>query len=533
MRRFHSYGPIDTEEHYYAPRKELLEQAYTQLTGENPKKGGHYITVWAPRQCGKTWMMQEVERKIKQTNEYEIGILSMERAKDEENETKFLSILIKKLNAAFDKSLPVIKQIIDLPDLFTRQYFQKPVILILDEFDALKEEFINRFASMFRDMFVSRTNEKTKPSHEKTYLLHGLALVGVRSVLGIENPKGSPFNVQRSVHIPNLDLEEVKGLFQWYEKESGQTVKPEMIKKLYDETRGQPGLTCWFGELLTEGFEGYNVHPNQPITLRDFEIVYAAATYALPNNNILNIISKAKHEENKRKIFEMFETGEKMEFRFDDPVINALYMNGIADKEIEDQTKYYIRFSCPFVQKRLFNYFSNEFFHYMGRLVEPSDTLEDAITKESLNTKSIIKRYNAYLVKNRDWLLKDAPRRKDMRVFEAVFHFNFYMYLYRLLQSKGAKVFPQFPTGNGKIDIIIRYKDRVYGIELKSYTDYGGYKTALEQAARYGEQLSLKEILLVFFVEAINQETREKYETLYLDKVSGVKVIPIFVETGN
>ena len=37
------------------------------------------------------------------------------------------------------------------------------------------------------------------------YLLHGLALVGVRAVLGIDSDRGSPFNVQRSLHVPNLD----------------------------------------------------------------------------------------------------------------------------------------------------------------------------------------------------------------------------------------------------------------------------------------------------------------------------------------
>lgn len=39
MRRFWSYGPIDAESNYYAPRKELIEQTYTQLIG------GHYIAV--------------------------------------------------------------------------------------------------------------------------------------------------------------------------------------------------------------------------------------------------------------------------------------------------------------------------------------------------------------------------------------------------------------------------------------------------------------------------------------------------------
>ena len=51
---------------------------------------------------------------------------------------------------------------------------------------------------------------------EKDYLLHGLALIGVRAVLGVENVKGSPFNVQRSLHIPNLTHDEVVYLFDCY-----------------------------------------------------------------------------------------------------------------------------------------------------------------------------------------------------------------------------------------------------------------------------------------------------------------------------
>jgi predicted AAA+ superfamily ATPase len=497
--------------------------------GEYPDEDGHYITVWAPRQCGKTWVMQEVKEAIKKTDQYEIGIISMQRVKKEQNEKKVLSIFIKKLNQAFEKSLPDIQEISDIPDLFTKQYFQKPVILILDEFDSLIEEFINDFASIFRDIFISRTNEKNKKSREKTYLLHGLALVGVRSVLGIESVTGSPFNVQRSLHIPNLTDKEAAGMFKWYEKESGQRIQPQVIDKLYEETRGQPGLTGWFGELLTET---YNEKKDRPITMDNFEEVYATALSVLPNANILNIISKAKKEEYKQLVLEIFQSDEPIEFKFADRQINFLYMNGVIEPEKVSPTEFHVRFANPFVQKQLFNYFSNEIFHYMGRLVEPFDTLEDTITEQHLNTINLIKRYQTYLAKNKDWLLEDAPRRKDMKIFEAVYHFNLYMYLYRLLKSKGCKIFPQFPTGNGKIDIIIEYKNRVYGIELKSYTDTSGYKSALDQAALYGKQLKLKEVLLVFFLEGIDKQSREKYEKDYLDDSTGVKVIPIFVETG-
>ena len=243
--------------------------------------------------------MQETAEKIKQTGKYELVITSMERAKQKKDEKKVLKILNEKLQNTFKRSFPPVKEIDEIPRLFTKQYFQKPVILILDEFDALDEVLINRFAAIFRDMYIGRLNERDKNSQDKTCLLHGLALVGVRSVLGIENVSGSPFNVQRNLNIPNLTHNEVRELFKWYEKETDHGVEPAVVDRLYYETDGQPGLTCWFGELLTEGFEYYTVDKTRPISMKEFEKVYGAATDILPNNNILNIISKAKKEPEK------------------------------------------------------------------------------------------------------------------------------------------------------------------------------------------------------------------------------------------
>ena len=533
MRRFNSYGPINTNLHYYAPRKELIEGALNQLLGESPSEGGHYITVWAPRQTGKTWVMQEVIEKIDQTGQYDIAIITLDRAKNEKDEKEIVSIFIEKLQIAFSRQFPSLQKISEIPTLFTISYFQRPIILLLDEFDALEEEWISRFAGIFRDMFISRTNERKKSSGEKYYLLHGLALIGVRSVLGIENEKGSPFNVQRSVHIPNLTFKEVKDMFEWYETESGQPIEPAVIEKLYQETAGQPGLTCWLGELLTEGFEDYRGDKSKPITMRNFEIAYAAATYALPNNTILNIISKANKEPNKTYVLDMFQTNEKLEFRFDNKIINALYMNGIADKEVVDQTRYYLKFSSPFVQKRLFNYFSDELFRQMGTLVEPFTNLDGIITDTDLNIKSLLGFYQEYLAKNKGWLFKEAPRRSDLKIFEAVYHFNLFSYLNEFLRDKGGYVVPEFPTGNGKIDLLIKYKGKQHGIELKSYKDQAGFKIALKQAALYGKRLLLGEVFLSIFVPFIDEKNRTKYEVDYLDQETGIKVKPVFIVTGN
>ena len=532
MRKFSSYGPVNTKLHYYAPRKALIDNAYTQLVGEVPEEGGHYITVWAPRQTGKTWIMQQVVKKIREKGDFEVSIISMQSAKTETTDEGVLDFLVANLREWFETDLENITAWKNLHSLFTATTFKRPLILVLDEFDALQEDFINKFANEFRDMYIRRQNEAEKPSGQKRCLLHGLALIGVRSVLGIENVSGSPFNVQRGLRIPALTHDELGGMFEWYAKESGQKIEQDVTERVFCETQGQPGLTCWFGELLTEGFDDYQPPRNRPVTIDDFDYVFRMAVQALPNNNILNIISKAKQTAYKKIVLDLFRTDEKTEFAFDDVGLNFLFMNGVIGTE-KSTDNLYVKFASPFVQKRLFNYFSRELFSYTGKLCEPFEDLSAIITEKGLNIRNLMQRFQIYLKKNRAWLLQDAPRRKDMRIFEAVFHFNLYRYLCDFLGIKKARVWPEFPTGNGKVDILIDYQNRLYALEVKSYTDAIGYNEALEQAARYGKQLELAEIALVFFVEYINDANRMKYEKEYSNEATGVRVKPVFVETGN
>lgn len=543
MRRFNSYGPINPKLHYYVPREKLIDQGYRQLLGESPSEGGHYITVWAPRQTGKSWVMLQVMERIRKQEtgngnsniDVDVDVIKVDLdLPDQDTNLDNIAVSIaEEIFTELDKKNPGIDSLKQLPTLFTSEVLDKPLILLIDEFDALPKEGISRLTRVFRNLYMRRQKELHKPFNQRRYLLHGLALIGVRSVLGIESKRGSPFNVQRSVHIPNLTYDETKGMFAWYEKESKQKVHGEVIDRLFDETRGQPGLTCWFGELLTET---YNQDPTKPLTMENFEEVLAAAVKILPNNNILNIISKANEKEHKSLVLELFKTDRKIEFNYDDKSLNYLYMNGVIDMDKETPTQYYVKFSSPFVQKRLFNYFSREIFRQMGQLVEPFLNLDHVITPTHLEVGELLKLYQTYLDKNKKWMFKQAPRRSDQRLYEAVFHFNLYAYINEFLRSKKGQVFPEFPTGNGKIDLLIRYQNVTYGIELKSFTDHAGYREALTQAAAYGKQLRLVHIYLVFFIESIDEKYRQIYEKDYHDTDTGspgVTVHPIFIETGN
>ena len=88
--------------------------------------------------------------------------------------------------------------------------------------------------NQFRELYIDR---------EKN-LLHGLALVGITAVLGVESERGSPFNIQRSMRVPNFTREEVADLFLQYQAESGQTVEREVVDRVFETTCGQPD---WWG----------------------------------------------------------------------------------------------------------------------------------------------------------------------------------------------------------------------------------------------------------------------------------------------
>ncbi len=532
MRKFSSYGPVDKDLHYYVPRQALVDFALHQLRGESPVKGGHYITVWAPRQRGKTWVMREVLWKLQEEPYFDVVVLSLQDLSGIQDPVKVMQFISNDLLEKLGQPSFTIAAPKEFARVFHREVLLKPLILILDEFDTLSEEAIAAIAGVFRNVYVSRQYQSGLPSDERDYLLHGVALIGVRSVLGIENQRGSPFNVQRSLHIPNLTYDEVNEMYQWYIRESGQVVEQDVIDRVFYETQGQPGLVSWFGELLTET---YNETPDQPITMKQFNRVYNLALNALPNNNILNIISKAKQEPYKDVVLQLFQTGEEMEFRYDEPHLNFLYMNGVIDwVEAPGNHHLVAKFPCPFVQKRLFNYFAYDLFREMGRLHNPFDDLSDTIGETYLNVKNLLRRYETYLKLNRARAFKGVPVRKtDWRPYEAVYHFNLYMYLYRFIERRKGQVIPEFPTGNGKIDLLIRYGGQMYGIEVKSFVDTYSFREALKQAARYGEQLSLSEITLAVFVDAIDEANRAKYEVTYHDDETGVDVVPVFIETGG
>ena len=198
MRRFSSYGPIDTDLHFHAPRTALVDRVLTALVGGGgPENGGGYITVWAPRQRGKSWIVGQAVRRLRDDPRHrglDVVATSVEHLKTVQD----VGVVIRRIAADVAGALGVdvapIRSADEIDAVFRAECGSKPLILVLDEFDALPAEAIEAIVGVFRKIQGHRRLQAGRSGGEMDYRLHGVALIGVRSALGVDSASGSPFN---------------------------------------------------------------------------------------------------------------------------------------------------------------------------------------------------------------------------------------------------------------------------------------------------------------------------------------------------
>ncbi len=520
MRRFHSYGPVDCKEHFCVERKELIEKCITQLIG-NPDKSGHYFTIWAPRQTGKTWLMRQVKKEIPHRSgerftlfNFSLGRLrGMSFSQSEEPGQLDFPVAFGELLESVLPGKPVIKNWKGFYEIFLRDngLWNQPLILLIDEVDTIPPALLDLLVAQFRELYLER----------ETNWLHGLALIGVRAVLGIDSKRGSPFNIQRSLHVPNLTFDEVREMYRQYQEESGQQIQSVVVDKVYEVTRGQPGLVSWFGELLTEK---YNPGQDRIIDLKVWQYVYVRACHVEFNNTVLNIIKKAKTEY-RQHVLELFSQSDVV-FSLDADWCSYMYMHGLIDEELTEaetgSLSSVCRFASPFLQLRIYNALTYDLFDDRTPILalDPLDELIDVFEGTSLNLPALLQRYTDYLARLKakginPW--KDQPRRKtDVHLIEAVGHFHLYAWLKDVLHGL-CVVSPEFPTGNGKVDLHLKCGNKQGIIEVKSFRNASRLKKDRIKAAQYAKSLKLDTVTMAVFIPVDDKTV--------LKKLSGEQVI--------
>ncbi|MEN8220686.1 MAG: hypothetical protein ABFS56_30910 [Pseudomonadota bacterium] len=519
MRQFCSYGPVNCKAHFCVPRKALIAKGVQHLIGSPEEESGHYFTIWAPRQTGKTWLMIQLEQAISQQYPEEFTIFNFSlgalrgmsfTSENSEFPENFGELLEECLPGK-----PFVNSWKNFRQLFSKNegLWDRPLILLIDEVDTLPLALIDLMVAQFRELYLNRKNN----------WLHGLALIGVRAVLGIESQRGSPFNIQRSLKVPNLTPEEVKDLYRQYQEESNQPIEAAVVDKIYESTKGQPGLVSWFGELLTEK---YNPGTNQVIDMETWEELWEKARFIEPNNTVMNLIAKVQVPEYQHFLIKLF-TNNQVPFSFHRPLCSYLYLHGIIKpvsiRQPNGKQKEICRFSSPFIQDCLYYALTDEIvgegFETPILPLQPLDDLADVFAGTAgnlLNLPALLTRYKDYLARLKaqginPW--KEQPRRKtDFKLKEAVGHFHMFNWL-RDTVGRRCVVSPEFPTGNGTVDLHLQCGKQRGIIEVKSFVDSYQIKYDKEQAADYAKNLGMDSVTIALFIPVLEETVLEKLST--------------------
>jgi hypothetical protein len=255
-RFFNTAGPNKPADHYTLPVLARLPDVrrfiYQNL----------YFVVHAPRQVGKTTTLRTLGQELTAEGAYVAVLVSMEGGAPfaDDPGAAELAILGSWRNSVLAR-LPPDLQPPPWPDAPAGSRLRtairawaeaapRPLVLFLDEIDALQDDALISALRQIRDGYDDR------PDHFPA----ALALVGLRDVRDYKVAYGggrlgsaSPFNIKaESLTLRNFTCDEVAALYAQHTAETGQVFLPEAVDRAFYWSQGQPWLVNALARQLTE-----------------------------------------------------------------------------------------------------------------------------------------------------------------------------------------------------------------------------------------------------------------------------------------
>jgi len=310
-RFFNTAGPCRPEIHYTLPSAHRLPLVRSLVAGQN------YFVLHAPRQVGKTTTLTNIAAELTAEGTYAAVLVSMEagapfRSLDhlEMAERAILNDwgdrirhhLLPDLAAAPATSFNAGRSI----GAFLSAWCQKisrPLVLFLDEIDALQDEVL---ISVLRQL---RSGFSTRPEGFPS----SLALVGLRDVRDYKVKSGgsdrlhtsSPFNIKaESLTMGNFTSADTIALLTQHTTETGQRWMPEALSMVYALTRGQPWLVNALARQCTE-----QIVPDRAVTLESTHVTQARDTLIQRQDTHLDSLAERLREPRVAAVMQAILTG--------------------------------------------------------------------------------------------------------------------------------------------------------------------------------------------------------------------------------
>ena len=271
MRFFNTTGACNPDKHYTLPAAERLGLGEVRRLIEQES----YFVLHAPRQTGKTTSLMDLCRRLTDEGRYAALHVSCEAGEAAEDDYGAAELMILDGVRLHAQDLPEVLR----PPRFDEEAHPgqrlqagldkwaracpRPIVLVLDEIDALVGKSLISVLRQLRSGFSSRP----------AAFASSVILCGMRDVRDYKAKSGgrpdrlgssSPFNVKvESLRLADFTREEVVALYGQHTHETGQAFTEGALEAAWEATRGQPWL---INALAREAVEKIRVPIDLPIT---------------------------------------------------------------------------------------------------------------------------------------------------------------------------------------------------------------------------------------------------------------------------
>lgn len=509
-RFFNTTGLCSPKDHYMVnPFRDIYDDILRLIEAKQ------YFLIHAPRQTGKTTFLHSLAHRLNRDGKYVATVCSLESA-------GYGSITVATANEVFIRSLYQIAPLFlngeQLPpdpysypagaQLF-KQYLtdwcnrlDKPLVLLLDEVDALYDDVLISTLRQLRDGFQSR------PAH----FPQSVALVGLRDIREYrmrarsDNPSigaGSPFNVKaESFFLPVFSIEEVRGLLQQHTDDTGQVFTEEVLQKLYEYSGGQPWLTnALANEIVAKMLKN---DFSRAITT-DLVEEAKERLIAQRQTHLDSLADKIQEERVRRIITNIISGGD---IQFDGADDNLRYCRDLGIITAKSP----VQFANPIYREIITRIMNAGFQESINQDIAQTSWYLNP--DGSLDMDKLLEAFVTFYRRHSEsWL-------ERFQYKEAGHQLLLMAFLQRIING-GGRIEREMAIGNGRTDLAVFWKDQIIPIELKMNHDKWSEPEGKQQIARYMDKLGQQRGFLILFEkkssEELPWETRIRRETHEVD----------------
>ena len=510
---FNTTGPCLVEEHYMISPTRRLSQIRALIDGK------HYFVIHAPRQTGKTTLLNNLAWELTAEGHYAATVHSLEDLLHADVEAGLRDLLRDMGRTARlflpEDCLPPPAEEFDASGASALVAFlsewsarcPRPLAVFFDEIDSVNSSLLLSLLRQLRKGYTSRPAPFPQ----------SVALVGMRDVRDYRiqirvdaNSLGtaSPFNIkEESLMLRNFTEEEVRELLEQHTEETGQIFEPDAQHAIFEQTQGQPWLVNALASQLTTRYDA--LVPDRSMSVTREKVLEAREILIERRDTHLDSLVARLREEEVQRVIEPILVGEfSVDPTYDD---DFTYVRDLGLVAIREGVK---AIANPIYQEIIPRVLT---FQLQTSIAETPAwyVAEDG----TLDMRKLINGFLEFWREHGEVLLR------GMSYQEAAPHLVFMAYLQRIVNA-GGRITREFAVGTGRADLVVEFGGRRDVIELKLAHAYKSLERGLLQVSRYAKRLGRDVGYLVLFDREsdIPFEDRGEVEEVEQDGVTVVVV---------